>query len=91
LSARYTIFTYLYVNTSEFDNAANHLPRTEAARVRAPSKPSDDQNREFKCALQVPMSVLMCHEGACCGEEMMSTEAANGNNGDYFMLAMVHR
>jgi hypothetical protein len=44
-SAGYAIYTYFYVNTSEFDDTANRPPWTDAARVRAPSKPSNDWRR----------------------------------------------
>jgi hypothetical protein len=44
LAARYTIFTYLYVNTSDFDNAADRPPWTDAARIHAASKSSNNKN-----------------------------------------------
>jgi hypothetical protein len=44
----YTLFTHLYANTSQFDNATDRLPWTDAARVRAASKPSNDQNGGFE-------------------------------------------
>jgi hypothetical protein len=47
------IFTYLYVNTSEFDDTTHRLPQIDAARIRALSKPSNGQNGKLECVLRV--------------------------------------
>jgi hypothetical protein len=47
LTAGYTIFTYLCVNMSDFDNAADRPPWTDAACIHAASKPSNNQKKEF--------------------------------------------
>jgi hypothetical protein len=72
------MFTYLYVNTSEFENATDRLPQADAARVRALSKPSNDQDQEFEHILQVMecpwmtrygplVQSLVHHEAGCQG------------------------
>jgi hypothetical protein len=78
---------------TEFDNAANRPPWTDAAHVRARSKSSNGQKRQFRWTLWVMGPTLMmrygpfelplvCHKGVCCGEGVTSTERANGDDDD---------
>lgn len=100
--AGYITYMYLYVNMSGFDNTTNCLPWTNAACVCMPSNPSNDQKRQLECVLQVIRSTqmmrygpfelsLVCHKGGCCGKDVMSTEAVNGNSDNWFMLSIVDR
>jgi hypothetical protein len=76
---------------SKVDNAANPPPWTEATRICTLSKASNGQKGELECVLRVLVCLCMVrhwpfapslarHKGRC--EEVMLTEAANGDTED---------
>jgi hypothetical protein len=79
LTARCTVFTYLYVNTSKFDGPPIVLHMNEAAHVLELLKTSGDQNIEVKWIVMalICMSTMRnrplvlsfaCHTGPRCGD-----------------------
>jgi hypothetical protein len=95
------IFTYIYVNTSELDDAANPPPWADAAHVCALSKISEDQDSELECIVRVPMCTwrmryrsfapsVVCDEGPRCDDDDVTlTGIVNVNTGGWFMFVIV--
>jgi hypothetical protein len=97
LTARCTVFTYLYVNTSQIDSPPIVLHMNEAAHVLELLKISDNQNSELKSSVRASIRTWTARNRSCvCPWHTaqgpvggISTERGHGDSEDGGTLVIV--